>query len=62
MASFGLPRELGNEYDRIMEPYGFLILLAVCMLPIFGGRSLIGLVLSPFINGTMVLLYRIAIP
>ena len=62
VASFGLPREMGDRYDRVMEPYGFMILLVVCMLPIFGGRSLISVVLSPFIYGTMELLYRVAIP
>ncbi len=27
IASWGLPRPLGQQYDRVMEPYGFLILM-----------------------------------
>jgi Zn-dependent protease len=29
IASWGLPRHLGNRYDSIMEPYGFIILMVL---------------------------------
>ncbi|HET8645494.1 MAG TPA: site-2 protease family protein [Vicinamibacteria bacterium] len=60
VASYGLPGRLGDRYDRVMEPYGFLILLGVCMLPLFGGRSLMALVLSPFTAWFATLLFRLA--
>ena len=60
VASFGLPRELGDRYDRVMEPYGFIILLVACMLPVFGGHSLISVVLSPFTSWFTVMLFRLA--
>jgi Zn-dependent protease len=31
VASFGLHRELGDKYDRIMGPYGFVILMLLLM-------------------------------
>lgn len=58
-ASYGLPSPLSDRYDSVMEPYGFMILLA-CMLPILGGYSLIGLVLSPFRNWFTTMLFRLA--
>jgi Zn-dependent protease len=58
-ASYGLPGPLGSRYDSVMEPYGFMILLA-CMLPILGGYSLIGLLLSPFTNWFTTMLFRLA--
>jgi Zn-dependent protease len=60
VASYGLPGELGNRYDSVMEPYGFLILLVVCMLPVFGGSSLMGLVLTPFRDWFTYMLFRLA--
>src|SRR5262245_35023595 len=30
VASYGLPGPMGDRYDRVMEPYGFMILLVVC--------------------------------
>ena len=38
VASWGLPRHLGEAYDRIFEPYGFLILM---LLFVSGSLSLI---------------------
>jgi Zn-dependent protease len=29
IASWGLPRHLGNRYDSVMEPYGFIILMVL---------------------------------
>ena len=34
IASWGLPRRLGEKYDAVMEPYGFLLLLL--LLPVLG--------------------------
>ena len=34
IASWGLPRHLGDLYDRYMEPYGFIILIALWFLGI----------------------------
>jgi Zn-dependent protease len=31
VASFGLPRHIGDRYDRVMEPYGHFILLLLVM-------------------------------
>lgn len=61
VASYGLPGPLGDRYDRVMEPYGFIILLVVCMLPVFGGRSLMFLVLSPFTSWFTTMLFRLAV-
>ena len=61
VASHGLPGTLGDGYDRVMEPYGFLILLVVCFLPLFGGRSLMSLVLWPFTQWFTVMLFRLAV-
>jgi len=36
IASWGLPRGAAQTYDRIMEPYGFLILFALFVTPVLG--------------------------
>jgi len=36
VASFGLPGDLGEQYDRIVGPYGFLILMLLLMSGAFG--------------------------
>ncbi len=36
VASYGLPGNIGDRYDRVMEPYGYLILLALVMTGVFG--------------------------
>jgi Zn-dependent protease len=61
VASYGLPRDVGDRYDRVMEPYGFIILLVACMLPVFNGHSLISVVLSPFTNWFTTMLFRLAL-
>jgi Zn-dependent protease len=58
-ASYGLPSPLSDRYDSVMEPYGFMILLG-CMLPILGGQSLLGLLLSPFRYWFTTMLFRLA--
>jgi Zn-dependent protease len=40
-ASWGLPRTLGDQYDRVMEPYGMWILLLLM------GTGLLGMILGP---------------
>jgi Zn-dependent protease len=36
VASYGLPGDIGDRYDRVMGPYGFLILLALVATGAFG--------------------------
>jgi Zn-dependent protease len=36
VASFGLPGDLGEKYDRIMGPYGFMILMLLLISGAFG--------------------------
>jgi Zn-dependent protease len=60
VASYGLPNQMADQYDRVMEPYGFLILM-IAIFPIFGGyNSLIGILLSPFTNWFTTMLFRLA--
>jgi len=54
VASWGLPRPLAERYDRVMEPYGQWILLALFV------TGAIGWVISPLIVVLRELLYRIA--
>lgn len=42
VASWGLPRPIGQKYDAVMEPYGFMILLLVF--------PLLGILLSPVVR------------
>jgi Zn-dependent protease len=53
IASWGLPRSLGSQYDRIVAPYGQWILLILVM---SGG---IGWVLGPVLNVLAVLVARL---
>jgi Zn-dependent protease len=53
IASWGLPRWLGDRYDRVMEPIGGWILL-VLYIPL-------GFVLSPLVRIGRDLLFRLAI-
>ena len=54
VASWGLPRNLGERYDRVVEPYGQWILLALF------ATGVLGFVLSPFIRGLSTFLLQIA--
>ncbi|HUG54217.1 MAG TPA: site-2 protease family protein [Vicinamibacteria bacterium] len=36
VASYGLPGSIGERYDRVMEPYGFLILMVLLMSGVLG--------------------------
>jgi hypothetical protein len=54
VASWGLPRPIGEQYDRIVEPYGQWILLALF------ATGALGFVLSPFIRALSTFLFQIA--
>lgn len=55
VASFGLSPRLGDRYDRIMGPYGFLILLVL-----FASGAL-GWFLGPVTEWVLLILYRLAL-
>jgi Zn-dependent protease len=54
IASWGLPRPIANKYDRVMEPWGQWILLILFM------TGILGIVVAPFRNAMVLLLYRLA--
>jgi Zn-dependent protease len=54
VASWGLPREIAKQYDRVVEPYGQWILLALFV------TGALGWVLSPFVRVLAGFLYRVA--
>lgn len=56
IASFGLPRNLGEAYDRYVRPYGTMILL---LLVVSGG---LGELVRPIMTGLHDLLFRLALP
>jgi Zn-dependent protease len=56
IASFGLPRELGDAYDRYVRPYGTMILL---VLVVSGG---LGRMIGPLMRGLRDFLFRMALP
>ena len=56
VAAFGLPRELGEAYDRIVRPYGMWILL---ILFVSGALSSVVSPVIVFLHG---LLFWIALP
>ena len=41
VASFGLPGSMGERYDRVMAPYGYIVLLLLVM------SGVVGRVLAP---------------
>jgi Zn-dependent protease len=53
IASWGLPRHLGNEYDRVMEPYGWVFLIGLV--------ALSGYVLGPIIQRVGLFLLRLVL-
>jgi Zn-dependent protease len=55
VASWGLPRSMGQRYDRVMEPYGQWILL------IAFATGLLGWLLSPVMRALITILYRVAL-
>lgn len=54
VASFGLPGSFGERYDRVMEPYGFVILLVLFM------SGILGRVLQPITSWIVLSLFRLA--
>lgn len=55
VASFGLSPSLGERYDRVMEPYGYVILLLLLV------SGVLGWVLSPVRAWVLTFLYRLAV-
>lgn len=55
VASFGLSPRLGDRYDRVMEPYGYLILLLLLI------SGVLGWILSPITEWVLLFLYRLAV-
>jgi Zn-dependent protease len=55
VASWGLPRSIANYYDRLVEPYGSMILL------ILFATGILGMVVSPFTNVLTRLLFSLAV-
>jgi Zn-dependent protease len=56
VASWGLPRSIAVHYDRIMEPYGNLILLVLF------ATGILSWITSPFIGALQSFLYWLALP
>jgi Zn-dependent protease len=54
VASFGLPGTLGERYDRVMEPYGYIILLVLF------ATGILGQVLGPVTTWVTFSLFRLA--
>lgn len=54
IASWGLPRHIADRYDRVMEPYGHLILLALFV------TGLLGWLIRPFSRLILQMLYWLA--
>lgn len=54
VASYGLPGSLGDRYDRVVEPYGYMILLLLMV------TGILNLVISPITNWVFWTLVRLA--
>lgn len=54
VASYGLPGNFGERYDRVMEPYGYMILLVLF------ATGLLWLLLGPLTTWLIVSLFRLA--
>jgi len=55
VASWGLPREVAARYDRVVEPYGQWILLALF------ATGVLGWLLSPLVNVLSTFFFRLAL-
>jgi Zn-dependent protease len=51
VASYGLPGSIGEKYDRVMGPYGFVVLLLLLM------SGILGRILRPIQNLVLGLLF-----
>jgi len=54
VASYGLPGSFGERYDRVMAPYGYMILLLLMM------TGLLSYVISPITTFVILTLFRMA--
>jgi len=54
VASYGLPGSFGDRYDRVMAPYGYMILLVLMM------TGVLRYVISPITNWVILTLFRMA--
>ena len=54
VASYGLPGSFGDRYDRVMEPYGYMILLLLMV------TGILSFVISPITNWVIWTLFRVA--
>ena len=52
VASYGLPGSFGERYDRVMEPYGYMILLLLMV------TGILSYVISPITNWVIWTLFR----
>jgi Zn-dependent protease len=55
VASYGLPGSFGERYDRVMEPYGYMILLLLMV------TGILGYVISPITDWVFHTLVRLAL-
>jgi Zn-dependent protease len=54
VASYGLPGSFGDRYDRVVEPYGYMILLLLML------TGILGYVISPITDWVILSLFRLA--
>jgi Zn-dependent protease len=54
VASYGLPGTMGERYDRVMEPYGYIILLVLF------ATGILGYVIGPVARWVILSLFQIA--
>ena len=54
VASYGLPGSFGDRYDRLIEPYGYMILLLLMV------TGILGYVISPITHWVILTLFRMA--
>ena len=54
VASYGLPGSFGDRYDRVMEPYGYMILLLLMV------TGVLSYVISPITTLVILTLFRLA--
>jgi Zn-dependent protease len=55
VASYGLPGRVGDHYDRVLEPYGYMILLVLML------SGILGKVISPITSWVYWTLLRLAL-
>jgi Zn-dependent protease len=54
VASYGLPGSFGDRYDRVIEPYGFMILFLLMF------TGVLSFIISPITNWVFWTLYHLA--